>query len=169
LTLQSIYKSPAGEQAVMALYDSWLARWPAPYTTLNVPTRHGSTFVIASGAEAALPLVLIHGAGTNSTMWAGDVADYSRHYRVLAIDLPGEPGKSAPNRPSWDGPAYAEWLEDVLNALPLEAVTIIGLSQGAWTALKFAISHPDWVAGASSASIAWCWPANPYPQKSKRP
>ena len=78
LTLQSIYKSPAGEQAVMALYDSWLARWPAPYTTLTEPTRHGSTFVIASGAEAAPPLVLIHGAGTNSTMWAGDVADYSR-------------------------------------------------------------------------------------------
>jgi pimeloyl-ACP methyl ester carboxylesterase len=76
-------------------------------------------------------------------MWAGDVTDYSRHYRVLAIDLLGEPGKSAPNRPSWDGPAYAEWLEDVLNALKLEAVTIIGLSQGAWTALKFAVSQPE--------------------------
>jgi pimeloyl-ACP methyl ester carboxylesterase len=76
-------------------------------------------------------------------MWGGDVADYSRHYRVLAIDLLGEPGKSAPNRPSWDGPAYAEWLEDVLDALKLEAVTIIGLSQGAWTALKFAVSQPE--------------------------
>jgi pimeloyl-ACP methyl ester carboxylesterase len=75
-------------------------------------------------------------------MWAGDVADYSRHYRALAVDLVGEPGKSAPNRPSWHGPAYAEWLEDVLNDLQLEAVTIIGLSQGAWTALKFAVSHP---------------------------
>ena len=127
----------------MALYDSLLARWPVPYATLNVPTRHGSTFVIASGAESAPPLVLLHGAGTNSTMWAADVTDYSRHYRVLAIDLLGEPGKSAPNRPSWDSPAYAEWLGDVLNALKLEAVTIIGLSQGAWTALKFAISQPE--------------------------
>jgi pimeloyl-ACP methyl ester carboxylesterase len=141
--MRSIYTSPAGERAVMALYDSLLTRWPVPYTALNVPTRHGSTFVIASGAESAPPLVLLHGAGTNSTMWAGDVTDYSRRYRVLAIDLLGEPGKSAPNRPSWDSPAYAEWLEDVLNALKLEAVTIIGLSQGAWTALKFAISHPE--------------------------
>jgi pimeloyl-ACP methyl ester carboxylesterase len=76
-------------------------------------------------------------------MWAGDVTDYSRRYRVLAIDLLGEPGKSAPNRPSWNGPAYAEWLEDLLNALELEAVTIIGISQGAWTALKFAVSQPE--------------------------
>jgi pimeloyl-ACP methyl ester carboxylesterase len=76
-------------------------------------------------------------------MWAGDVTDYCRQYRVLAIDLLGEPGKSAPNRPSWDGPAYAEWREDVLNELRIEAVTIIGLSQGAWTALKFAVSKPE--------------------------
>ncbi len=142
VTMQPIYTSAAGEQVVMVLYDSLLRRWPVPYTTLNIPTRHGNTFVIASGEEAAPPLVLLHGAGTNSTMWAGDVAYYSRHYRVLALDLLGEPGKSAPNRPDWDGPAYAEWLEDVLNALQIEAVTIIGLSQGAWTALKFAVAQP---------------------------
>lgn len=36
----SIYKSPAGEQAVMALYDSMIARWSIPYETLNVSTRN---------------------------------------------------------------------------------------------------------------------------------
>jgi pimeloyl-ACP methyl ester carboxylesterase len=75
-------------------------------------------------------------------MWSGDVAEYSRQYRVLAVDLLGEPGKSAPNRPSWHGPAYAEWLDDVLGALRIEAARIIGLSQGGWTALKFAIHNP---------------------------
>jgi len=141
--MPSICKSPAGERAVMALYDSMLTRWSIPYVPLNVPTRHGRTSVIASGAESAPPLVLLHGAGTNSTMWAGDVADYCRRYRVLAVDLLGEPGKSAPNRPSWDGPAYAEWLEDLFNALQIEAASIIGLSQGAWTALRFAVSKPE--------------------------
>jgi pimeloyl-ACP methyl ester carboxylesterase len=126
----------------MALYDSLLLCWPVPYITFTVPTRHGRTFIIASGEESAPPLVLLHGAGTNSAMWAGDLVDYGRHYRVLAIDLLGEPGKSAPNRPRWDGPAYAPWLDDVLHALNVEAMTIIGLSQGGWTALKFAVVHP---------------------------
>jgi pimeloyl-ACP methyl ester carboxylesterase len=143
ITWQSIYKSAAGEQAIMAWYDAALTRWPVPYTTLTVPTRHGQTFIIASGEESAPPLVLLHGAGSNSTIWAGDVTDYSRRYRVLAVDLLGEPGKSAPNRPRWDGPAYAEWLEDVFIALKLKAVTIIGLSQGAWTGLKFAVYQPE--------------------------
>lgn len=141
--MPSIYKSSSGEQAVMALYDSLLRRWPVSYTTFSVPTRQGATSVIASGEESAPPLVLLHGAGTNSTMWAGDVAEYSRHYRVLALDLLGEPGRSAPHRPAWDSPAYAEWLQDVLDALQLDAVTIVGLSQGAWTALKFAVAKPE--------------------------
>jgi pimeloyl-ACP methyl ester carboxylesterase len=152
LTVQSLYKSPAGEQAVMALYDSFLMRWPVPHRTLTVPTRHGSTFVVASGEESAPPVVLLHGAGTNSAMWTGDVAEYSRRYRVLAVDLPGEPGKSASNRPSWDSPAYAQWLEDVLGALGIEAASIVGMSQGAWTALKFAVYKPERVKALSLLS-----------------
>jgi pimeloyl-ACP methyl ester carboxylesterase/ribosomal protein S18 acetylase RimI-like enzyme len=127
----------------MALYDSVLARWPVPYEALNIPTRHGDTFVIASGAGSAPPLVLLHGAASNSAIWAGDVAEYSRHHRVYAVDLIGEPGKSAPNRPDWNGPAYAEWLADVFDALKLERATLIGISQGGWTALKFTTSKPE--------------------------
>lgn len=127
----------------MALYDSVLERWPVPYETLNMPTRYGNTFAIVSGEKVAPPLILLHGAGTNSTMWVGDVAEYSRHYRVYAVDLLGEPGKSAPNRPAWDGPAYAEWLDDVLDALKIEKATLVGLSQGGWTALKFSVYKPE--------------------------
>ncbi len=150
--VQSIYKSHAGQQAVMALYDSFLRRWPVPHRMLTVPTRYGSTFVIASGEESAPPVVLLHGAGTNSAMWAGDVTEYSRRYKVLAVDLLGEPGKSAPNRPSWDGPIHAQWLEDVWDALGIEAGSIVGMSQGAWTALKFAVYTPERVKALSLLS-----------------
>ncbi len=139
---QSIYKSRAGERAIMAWYDAALAHWPVPYEALNVPTRHGDTFVLVCGKESGMPLILLHGAGTNSAMWAGDVAAYSRRYRVYAVDLPGEPGKSAPNRPAWEGPAYAEWLAGVLDALKVEKATLLGLSQGGWAALKFAVYQP---------------------------
>lgn len=137
-----IYKSTAGESAVMAWYDGMLAKWPVPYKPLTLPTRHGHTFVLRCGKAGAPPLVLLHGAGTNSAMWIGDVAAYSRQYQVYAVDLLGEPGKSAANRPAWASPAYAEWLADVLDALQVGPVTLLGLSQGGWTALKFAVAQP---------------------------
>jgi pimeloyl-ACP methyl ester carboxylesterase len=144
-TTQSIYKSPAGQQAIMALYNSVLERWPVPYETVDIPTRHGHTFVIVSGNPAAPPLILLHGAGTNSTMWVGDVVAYAPYYRVYAVDLLGEPGRSAPTRPVWAGLAYAEWLDDVVTALKLDKVTLVGISQGGWTAVKYAVYKPEQV------------------------
>jgi pimeloyl-ACP methyl ester carboxylesterase len=119
-----------------------LKNWPVPYETLTVTTRHGDTHVISCGEKTGPPLVLLHGLASNAVSWVGDVEQYSRHFRVFAVDIPGEPGRSAPNRPSWEGPDFAEWTEDLLNGLGLEKASIVGLSQGGWTALKFATCRP---------------------------
>jgi pimeloyl-ACP methyl ester carboxylesterase len=73
----SIYRSAAGERAIQAFYEGVLAQWPVPHDTLYVPTTLGDTFVIASGAASAPPLVLLHGSSTNSASWMGDVLAYS--------------------------------------------------------------------------------------------
>lgn len=138
-----LYKTPAGEQIVRGIYDQALQNWSAPCDTRCIPTRHGEAFVIASGEAGAPPLLLLHGAGSNSAIWAADAGDYSRGHRLYAVDLPGEAGRSAPNRPTWEGSAFADWLEDVLAGLGVERVTLAGISQGAWTALKFAVTQPE--------------------------
>jgi pimeloyl-ACP methyl ester carboxylesterase len=143
MSRQSLYRSATGERAIMALYDLVLARWPVPYEAQHIPTRHGDTFVIACGDAEKPPLILLHGAGSNSAIWAADVLKYSRQHRVYAVDLLGEAGKSAPNRPAWDIPAYAEWLLDVLDALRVDKPILLGISQGGWTALKFATWKPE--------------------------
>jgi pimeloyl-ACP methyl ester carboxylesterase len=138
-----LYRTAEGEKAVMAIYDNALKHWPVPYEAQTVSTRHGDTFVVGSGSKTLPVLILLHGAGGNSMTWAGDVAEYSQQFRVYAVDLPGEAGKSAPNRPAWDSPAFVEWLQDVFDALQIERATLAGISQGAWTALKFATAMPE--------------------------
>ena len=145
MAVESIYKSEAGYREIMAFYNAVLARWPQPCETLRLPTRHGETYVIASGKQDAPPLVLLHGAASNAVSWIGDATQYSQHFRVYAVDLLGEAGKSAANRLPWDGPGYAEWLGDVLDGLKIEQVNLLGLSQGGWTALRFATLHPELV------------------------
>jgi pimeloyl-ACP methyl ester carboxylesterase len=132
----------------MALYDAVLAKWPAPHAFLDVPTRHGETFVVASGEPAAPPLVLLHGSASNSATWMGEVAVYSRHFRVYCADLPGEPGKSSPVRFSWDGPAFAEWIADLFDGLGLTRAVLGGMSLGAWATIKYALYQPERVASA---------------------
>jgi pimeloyl-ACP methyl ester carboxylesterase len=88
-------------------------------------------------------LILLHGSSSNAVSWVGDVAAYSQHFRVYAVDLPGEPGKSDHNRPAWAGPAFAEWMEDVLDGLGYSTAALLGISQGGWTALRFATLRPE--------------------------
>lgn len=139
----SVFTSTQGERAVMRLYDSVLERWPVEYQILEIPTRHGRAFAIASGDASAPPIILLHGAGTNSTMWVGEISAYSRQHRVYLVDIPGEAGRSAPIRLPLDSPAYSEWLGDVLLHLGVGKSAIVGFSQGGWVALRYAISNPE--------------------------
>jgi len=139
----SIYRSPESERQIKDLYDKAVSRWPVPNEHITVPTRFGDTFIVASGAPSAPPLVLLHGANSCVLAWMGEIAEYSRHFRTYAVDIIGEPGRSAPARPSLNGPAYAEWLANVLDALKVPKTSLAGLSQGGWTALKFAVTYPE--------------------------
>lgn len=137
------FKSQEGKAAVLKFYDSLLEQWPVPNEKLYVDSRYGRTFIIANGEKDAPPLVLLHGSAMNSIMWLADAREYSRIYRVYAVDIPGEPGRSDENQLPLNGPAYAEWLEDVFNALSIEKANLIGISLGAWLAVKFAVCCPE--------------------------
>jgi pimeloyl-ACP methyl ester carboxylesterase len=136
--MSSIYKTPDGERTVHERYREFLTAWPVANRQFHVATREGDTFVIASGREDAPPLVLLHGAGFNSVTWMGDVASWSEHFRVYAVDVIGHPGLSAPSRPRYDSDAYALWMDDVLQALAVDRTAIVGISLGGWLAIDYA-------------------------------
>jgi len=138
-----IYKTEAGKQEILRRYEQALANWPVPAEQLRVPTREGDTFVLVCGPDEAPPLLLCHGSGSNAAMWMGDVTAWAEHFRVHAVDMIGEPGLSAPARPPLDSPAYALWLDDVLDHLGLERVAVVGASLGGWLALDYATRRPE--------------------------
>jgi pimeloyl-ACP methyl ester carboxylesterase len=152
--MSSIYKSESGRQAIEAFYRKVLARWPIENQQMVVPTRHGDTFVVACGAVDAPPVVLLHGSGSNSAVWFRDVAEWAKQHRVYAVDVIGEPGLSAPSRPSLRSGAYAEWLDDVWTALGVSSASIVGLSLGGWIALDYAVRRPARVVSISLLSPA---------------
>lgn len=141
-----IYRSPDGARAVDQRYGELLGQWPVPCELLRVPTREGETFVVASGPTHAPPVLALQGSGGNAAMWLPQIAALSAHLRVYAVDVIGEPGRSAPSRPSFASGAYARWLDDVLQRLGLTRVSMVGVSLGGWLALDYATRRPQRVA-----------------------
>ena len=138
-----IYKSEEGGRRLIGAYKTALAAWPVPCEHLVLPTSQGETFVVACGDKQAPPLLLLHGAGANTLVWMRDVAAWSAHFRVYAIDIIGEPGLSAPSRPSLTSDKYGRWLCEVMDGLSLTKASVVGVSFGGWLALDFATRFPE--------------------------
>jgi len=149
---KAAFKSKEGKNQVLKLYDSLFEKWPVPHEKIYVNTEFGETYIIASGKNDSPPLVLLHGSGMNSIMWMGDVQEYSNDYRVYAIDIPGEPGRSDENQLPLEDRFYADWLNQVFKGLSIEKASVIGISLGAWLAVKFSINYPEKVSSLALLS-----------------
>ncbi|MEL6149882.1 MAG: alpha/beta hydrolase [Chloroflexota bacterium] len=146
-SVRSLYRTSMGYHAVQTHYNRMLARYPVPYESRFVSTRYGETHVVVSGSHPAPPVILLHGLGVHAMMWQPNITALSRHFRVHAVDVIGDGGRSEAARPSMLDASYAHWLADVLDALALEQAYIAGMSLGGWLALNTALHYPRRVSG----------------------
>lgn len=157
------FKSTSGEADYVSAYDAALQLWPVPYEENDIITRFGTTHVIASGSEGSPSLLLLHATGTSSTLWFPNIDALSSAFRVYAVDIIGEPGKSRQSRLLRNREDCANWLVDVMQGLGLKRTNIAGLSYGGWHTLNFSLFFQDRinkiVALAPGASILpFSWP-----------
>lgn len=87
-------------------------------------------------------LLLVHGMAGSSASWRNVLPALSSRYRVLAPDMPGH-GASAKPRGDYSLGAYAATLRDLLAALEIERVTVVGQSLGGGVALQLVYQYPE--------------------------
>ena len=145
---QSIYKTPAGEAEMHAIYDRKLAKLNLPYKSTMLDTSFGHTHVLQFGPPDAPPLVLLHGGNSINPLNLGWVKPLLSHYRIYAPDTIGHPGKSAPVRLSPRDNSYGHWLVEVLDELGLDQPAMMGGSYGAGILLKTAVTAPQRISKA---------------------
>lgn len=133
-----IYKTSDGRQAIRAFATERLERWPLEHERREIATSCGSTHVVSAGSGP--PLVLLAGTNFCSSNWLGLIATLSATHRVHAVDLPGQPGLSAADRPRRAGTAYGHWLTQVLTTIAPTGATVVGHSLGARVALDAALT-----------------------------
>lgn len=142
-TLPTAFRSLQGEAKYMAAYDATMRLWPVPFEARDIPSRFGSTHLLICGLTEAPPLVLLHCFLTSLTVWAHNMADLSRDYRVYALDMMGQPSKSIPDQLIGTRAEMAEWLSGSLDALEIRQTDLIGYSYGGFAALNYAIDAPE--------------------------
>jgi pimeloyl-ACP methyl ester carboxylesterase len=87
------------------------------------------------------PIVFVHGLSGCWMNWLENIEEFAADHRVIAVDLPGFGCSEMPEEKiSISG--YGKWLDRFLDALDIEAATIVGNSMGGFIGAELAIKFP---------------------------
>jgi 3-oxoadipate enol-lactonase len=100
----------------------------------------GIPAVYARGTTGA-PVVFLHGVGGDHSAWRPQLLQFGDRLRCHAWDMPGYGASPPPSQMSF--PALARALVDMLDALNLSKVHLVGQSLGGMIAQEFAAGHAD--------------------------
>ncbi|MCT3897510.1 alpha/beta hydrolase [Elizabethkingia meningoseptica] len=140
---KTYFKSSLAKKNVLKAYDMALDKAKKEISQKVINTKFGKTHILESGKNNDNVMILLHGAASNASSWIPELLYFSKQYKVLAIDIIGEAGKSDENRLSFQSNDYSEWLHEIFSILTIKKAIIIGLSQGGWLAQKFSINSPE--------------------------
>jgi pimeloyl-ACP methyl ester carboxylesterase len=87
-------------------------------------------------------LVLLHGNSDNSNYFVNQIEYFKDQYRVIAIDTRGH-GKSPRGDMPFTISQFADDLNNFLNKLNIDKITLLGFSDGANIGMKFALKYPE--------------------------
>lgn len=94
-------------------------------------------------------IVLLHGYCGSSSYWQNIIPGITGLGRILAPDLRGHGGSSAPEDDVYGMDIFAEDLLQFIDALQVESVYLFGHSLGGYVSLAFAEKHPEKVRSLS--------------------
>ncbi len=137
----SLYKTPEGRRKVLASYERRLAALSLPVTSRLLPTRIGTTHVLLAGPTSAPALLLVHGANGDAVQMAAAYRGLTTEFRCVFVDVPGEPGRSSEARPPRGDDTLGDWMEELLVALELPDVALLGMSGGGYVCLRATATH----------------------------
>ena len=88
------------------------------------------------------PFILLHGNGENGSYFDHQIEYFSDRFRMIAVDTRGH-GKSPRGAAPFTMEQFAEDLNELMVKLDIPKAIILGFSDGANIALKFALRYPD--------------------------
>lgn len=92
------------------------------------------------------PILLIHGAWASHEWWRMQIPEFSKMYKVIAMDVRGH-GKSARLDKPTTVQKLAQDVDKVLNALGISELVLIGWSMGGMISTQYYFDHPERVKG----------------------
>ncbi len=113
-----------------------------PYTTKKITLDKGVELSYIDEGKGKQTILFIHGLGSYLPAWRKNIAELSKNYRCIAIDLPGY-GKSSKGDYAYTMRFYADIIAELIAKLKLKNISLAGHSMGGQISITFALAYPE--------------------------
>lgn len=139
---------------VVALVNLWFA------TSLAAATVDGIRVHSSTRGKGPRTLILVHGWTCDDRTWQSQVAELSRSYRVITLDLPGHGKSASPKDGKLSMNLFARAIEAVREEQHAERVVLAGHSMGTAAIMQYARLYPEHTAALVLVEGTVSMPAN---------
>lgn len=133
---KSLFKSEQGKKQILDLYDKKLESLNIDFKYRTIPTSFGNTNILVAGEASNPPIIIIHGSNGCAPIALETYKDLIKSFSVYAVDVLAQPNKSAETRLNMKDDSYGKWMNQIIDELALEKVTLAGFSFGGLIILK---------------------------------
>jgi len=89
------------------------------------------------------PILLLHGFALSTEAWKNQIQEFSKNYRVIAIDLPGFGYSDRSMSINYSRRSQAEFVNRFMEATRITRAVVVGHSMGGGIAAQLALAHPE--------------------------
>lgn len=134
--MDALFKSEKGKKEILDLYEYKLAQLNIDCQYKVLETSFGKTNLIIHGESSKPPLLLIHGSNGCAPIALEVYSNLNSKFQIIALDVLAQPNKSAETRLSMKDNSYGKWVNELIDLLALEEVSLAGFSLGGLVILK---------------------------------
>jgi pimeloyl-ACP methyl ester carboxylesterase len=160
--MKSLYRSEVGKKEIIALYNQKLNDLGIQYEYKLIDTQYGQTNIIVVGDSTKPPIILVHGSNGCSPIALETYADLNDSFSIYSVDVLAQPNKSAETRLSMKDDSYGKWMNELIDSLKLENVTMAGFSFGGLIILKTLINNENHIKEVFLSAPAYIVNGNPF-------
>lgn len=107
----------------------------------SIASSHGQIGYIEQGSSDLLPIVFLHGVGSDKSVWKPQLDHFGKSRRAIAFDYPGYGESEFRSDATRDD--FAAAILDAMDALTIKRAHICGLSLGGVVAIAIHATAPE--------------------------
>lgn len=115
---------------------------PYSYKTHEIKLNDSTTIAYVDEGIGDRTIIFIHGLATYLPSWQKNIDVLKKHYRCIAVDLPGY-GRSSKSLFPPTMSFYADVINQLIDRLKLKNVILAGHSMGAQVSITTALKYPE--------------------------